>query len=189
MISLPEQFSAATAVYLDSQLALFSTLNGRLIESVEKFIVLNVDLIKTSLQESEVATKQYLSIKDANDFLDLHTVHTKPMAEKIFAYSRDLAVIVTDTQAEFARVMKTQIAASNRKAQALMDKMSKNTPAESEQFTSIFGMAIDSANAGYEQMTKPTKHVIEAIVTNMNNAAISIAQANGKSTLHTNAKK
>lgn len=189
MISVPEQFSAATKAYLDSQLALFTTLNGRLIENVEKIIQLNVDIVKTSSQESEAATKQLFSAKDANELLHLNTAQTRPMAEKVLAYTRDLAAIATDSQAEFTRVMETQVAASNRKVQTLLEEVSKNAPAGSEQLTSFFKTAMDNANVGYEHLTKSTKQVVDALETSMNESVSKFSQANGRTTPRASAKK
>ncbi|MFZ6692538.1 phasin family protein [Undibacterium sp. SXout20W] len=177
MFSVPEQFSAATKASFDAQIALFSLLSGKAFESVEKLVELNVNAVKSTLEESATTTKQLLSAKDPQEFFTLSTSHAQPTAEKLLAYSRHLASIASNAQSEFTSAAESQIAESNRKVQALFEEVAKNAPAGSEQFVSFFKTAITNANTGYEQFTQNTKQAVEALEANLNNTVTQISQA------------
>lgn len=177
MFTAPEQLSAATKANFDAQLALFTNLTGKAFEGVEKFIELNLNAAKSSLEESSAATKQLLAAKDPQEFFNLSAAQAQPTAEKVLAYSRHLANIATTTQAEFTHAAEAQIAETNRKVLSLIDEVSKNAPAGSEQFVSFFKTSIDNANASYDHISKSTKQAVEALEANLNNAVSTAAKA------------
>ncbi|MFZ6780592.1 phasin family protein [Undibacterium sp. Ji83W] len=177
MFTAPEQISAATKANFDAQLALFTTLTGKAFEGVEKFIELNLNAVKSSLEESSAATKQLLAAKDPQEFFNLSAAQAQPTAEKVLAYSRHLANITSSTQAEFTHAAEAQIAETNRKVLSLIDEVSKNAPAGSEQFVSFFKTSIDNANAGYDHISKTTKQAVEALEANLNNAVSTATKA------------
>lgn len=177
MFTAPEQLSAATKANFDAQLALFTSLTGKAFEGVEKFIELNLNAAKSSLEESSAATKQLLAAKDPQEFFNLSAAQAQPTAEKVLAYSRHLSNIASNTQAEFTHAAEAQIAETNRKILSLIDEVSKNAPAGSEQFVSFFKTSIDNANASYDHISKSTKQAVEALEANLNNAVSTATKA------------
>ena len=177
MFPIPEQFSAATKANFDSQLALITTLTNKAFESVEKFVDLNMNAVKASLEESNATTKQLLAAKDPQEFFSLTAAKAQPNAEKAIAYGRHFASIATATQAEFTKAAEAQIADTSRKVIALVDDVSKNAPAGSENAIALLKSAIGNANAGYEQLTKTTKQAVETIEGNMNTAVSQFSAA------------
>jgi len=188
MFSVPEQFSVATKASIDAQLALFSILSGKAFESVEKLVELNINAVKSTLEESAATTKQLFSAKDPQEFFNLSTSHAQPTAEKLLAYSRHLASIASSAQSEFTSAAESQIAESNRKVQALFEEVSKNAPAGSEQLVSFFKTAITNANSGYEQLSQSTKQAVEALEANLNNTVTQISQVTKPATRATTKK-
>ncbi|MES2104842.1 MAG: phasin family protein [Pseudomonadota bacterium] len=182
MFSIPEQFSAATKANFDAQLALITALTGKAFESVEKFVDLNMTVAKTSIEESTSAAKQLLAAKDPQEFFSLTAAHAQPNAEKALAYGRHLATIASSAQAEFTKAAETQYAETNRKVMALIEEVSKNAPAGSENVVALFKTAIGNANASYDHLTKTTKQAVEALEANMNTAVTQISQAAVKAT-------
>ena len=184
MFTVPEQFSTATKANFDTQLALMTALTGKAFEGVEKFIELNMTVVKTSFEESTAAAKQLFSAKDPQEFFSLSTAQVQPTAEKALAYGRHLATIASNTQAA-----ETQLTETNRKVLALFEEVSKNAPAGSEGVVEFVKSAIGNANAGYDQLSKTTKQAVEAIETNMNSAVNQITQAAAKATPRSASKK
>lgn len=170
MFSIPEQFSNATKANLESQFAIFSALTNKAFESVEKIVELNLSTAKASLEDSSAAAKQLLSAKDPQEFFSLTAARAQPNAEKAIAYSRSLATIATGTTAEFSRAAESQILETNRKVISLVDEVSKNAPAGTENAVALFKSALGSANAGYEQFTRTAKQASDAIEANVNAA-------------------
>lgn len=170
MFAIPEQFSNATKANLESQFALFSSLTAKTFEGMEKLVELNINAARTSLESSQNVTRQLLSAKDPQEFFSVTTSQAQPTAEKAMSYSRQLASIASGTGAEFSKVAETQIVETNRKVIALVDEVSKNAPAGSENFVAAVKTAISNANAGYEQFSKTSKQAAEAIETNVSAA-------------------
>src|SRR5471030_2920389 len=99
MFTIPEQFSAASKANFDAQLAMLTSLTNKAFDGVEKIVELNLNAVKSSLEESAVVAKQLLSAKDAQEFFSLTGAKAQPSAEKAIAYGRQLASIASTTQA------------------------------------------------------------------------------------------
>ncbi|MDO8439081.1 MAG: TIGR01841 family phasin [Telluria sp.] len=189
MFAIPEQFSNATIANFESQFAIFSSLTSKAFEGMEKLVELNLTAAKASLEESSIAARQLLSAKDPQEFFSLTAAQAQPNAEKAISYSRQLASIAAGTQAEFSKAAEFQIAETNRKVISLVDEVSKNAPAGSENVVAVIKASIGNANAGYEQLQKTTKQAVEAIETNVNAAVSQFTQAAQKVAPKAAAKK
>lgn len=177
MFTVPEQFSAATKANFESQLAMINALTAKAFEGVEKVIQLNINAGRASLEESSATARQLLAAKDAQEFFSLTAAQAQPTAEKAVAYGRHLVGIASTTQAEFAKATESQIAEATRKVSTLVDEVTKNAPAGSENAIAILKSMIGNASAGYEQLTKNAKQAVETIEANVANATSQFAQA------------
>lgn len=177
MFTLPEQFSSVAKANFEAQLSLLTSLTGKAFESVEKVVDLNLNVAKASLEDSSIAAKQLISAKDPQEFFSLSAAQAQPTAAKAIAYGRHLAGIATSAQAEFTRAAEEQIAEAGRKVSALVEDVSKNAPAGSENVIAMFKSALGNANAGYEQFTRTTKQAVEVMEANVNSAVSQFSQA------------
>jgi phasin family protein len=177
MFAIPEQFSNATKVSFETQFAMLSSLTSKTFEGMEKLVDLNISAAKASIEDTSSAARQLLSAKDPQEFFSLSAAHAQPTAEKALSYSRQLASIAAGAGAEFSKVAESQIVEANRKVISLVDEVSKNAPAGSENYIAAIKTAISNANAGYEQFTKTAKQAVEAMESNMNAAVSQFSQA------------
>jgi phasin family protein len=177
MFAIPEQFSNATKANVESQFAIFSSLTAKAFEGMEKLVDLNLTAAKASLEESSITTRQLLAAKDPQEFFSLTAAQAQPTAEKALSYSRQVAAIAAGTQAEFTKAAEEQIAETNRKVISLVDEVTKNAPAGSENVVAVLKATMGNASAGYEQMTKTAKQAAEAIETNVSAAVNQFTQA------------
>lgn len=177
MFAMPEQFSNATKANFESQFAIFSSLTAKAFEGMEKLVDLNLTAAKASLEESSMATRQLLAAKDPQEFFSLTAAQAQPTAEKAMSYGRQVAAIAAGTQAEFTKAAEEQIAETNRKVISLVDEVTKNAPAGSENLVAALKATMGNANAGYEQMSKTAKQAAEAIENNVNAAVSQMTQA------------
>jgi phasin family protein len=177
MFPMNEQIATATKANLEAQLSILTALTAKAFESMEKVVDLNLNAAKASMEDSAVAAKQLLAAKDPQEFLSLTAAQAQPSAAKAIAYSRHLASIASTAQAEFTRAAEEQIAETGRKVSALVDDVSKNAPAGSENVIAIMKSAIGNASAGYEQLTKTTKQAVEVMEANLNTAVNQFSQA------------
>ncbi|MEC5215203.1 phasin family protein [Actimicrobium sp. GrIS 1.19] len=182
MFSFQDQFSAATKANFEAQLALITSLTSKAFESVEKLVELNLTAVKSSLEESTSNAKQLLTVKDPQEFMALSAAQAKPNAEKALAYGRHVADIASSAQAEFTRAAEAQIAETSRKVSTLVDDVTKNAPAGSENVIAMMKSVISNANAGYEQLTKTTKQAVQTMEANVTNATAQFSQAAEKAT-------
>lgn len=176
MFPISEQFSAASKANLEAQLALLSTLTNKTFESVEKMVELNLDVAKASLQNSSAAARQLLGAKDPQEWLSLAASQAQPNAENALAYSRSLATIASGVQSEFSKAAEAQIAENSRKLLELIEEVTKNAPAGSENAVALLKSAIGNANAGYEQLTRTAKQAVETLEANLNTTVSQFAQ-------------
>jgi phasin family protein len=169
----PEQFAAAQKANLE---ALFG-LTNKAFEGIEKLVELNLQVVKSTLAESQETAQRALSVKDPQEMLALQASTAQPMAEKVLSYGRHVYEIASATQAEFARVAEAQFEEQNRKVQTLVDNISKNAPAGSETAVAVMKSAISAANTTYETVHKATKQAVEIAESNFNAAATAAQKA------------
>ena len=156
---------------------------------MEKIIELNVNAARASLEESSATARQLLAAKDAQEFFTLSAAQAQPTAEKAIAYSRHLAGIASSAHGEFTKAAETQVAEATRKVSTLVDEVTKNAPAGSENAVAIFKSMLGNASAGYEQLTKSAKQAVETIEANVANATSQFTQAAEKTTSRTTRSK
>ena len=167
MFAVPEQFSAATKTNFDAFFTAYTDMTNKAFEGVSKVVDLHLNLARTSLDDSAATAKQLLAAKDPQEFFAVSAAQAQPSTDKALAYGRQLASIASSTQAELSKAAEAQIAETNRKVIALVDEVSKNAPAGSENVIAFVKSSIGNANAGYEQLTKTTKQAVEAMEVNV----------------------
>jgi phasin family protein len=182
MFSIPEQFSGVAKANFEAQLSALSALTSKAFESFEKVMDLNINAVKATIEDSTTASRQLLTAKGPQEFFSLSSAQAQPAAAKAIAYGRHLAAIASSAQSELSRAAEEQFAETSRKVSALVDDVSKNAPAGSENVVAFVKSAIGNANAGYEQLSKTTKQAAEAIEANVNTAVSQFSQAAEKAT-------
>ena len=182
MFTTPEQISAATKSAFDAHLTMMTDLTQKAFASVEKLIELNLTVAKTSLEESNAATRELLAAKDPQQLIALGAAQAQPSAEKALAYVRHVASIASEVQGEFTKAAEAQIAEASRKVVAMVDEVSKNAPSGSENAIAMFKSALGNATAGYEQFTRSTKQAVATMEGNVNNAVTQISEVAAKTT-------
>ncbi|WP_423679176.1 MULTISPECIES: phasin family protein [unclassified Undibacterium] len=182
MSTSPEQFIAATKANLEAQFASLTALNKKAFEGLEQLFALNVNAAKASIEEGTATAKQLLSAKDPQEFFTLTSAQAQPTAEKALAYGRHLASITSATQQEFTKAVEAHIAETNTKVISLIDEVTKNAPAGSEQAVTALKSMVGNINAGYEQLSKTTKQAVETLEENLAKATQQFTQAAEKVT-------
>jgi len=176
MLSYQEQLSNATRSQIQSTLELFAGLATTTFESMEKVVELNMNTVRGSLEDSSATVQQMLGAPDLQSFFSLSASQAQPRAEKALTYVRSLAAITSGLQAEFAQAAEARIADNQRQLFALVEEVSKNAPAGSENVVAFMKTAMGNASASYEQLSKSTKQAVEAMEINLSNATSQIAQ-------------
>ena len=177
MYTTPEQFIAAAKAGMEAQFASLSSLNKKALEGLEQLVALNVNAAKASLEEGTAAAKQLASAKDVQEVVNLATAQAQPTAEKAIAYGRHLASITTATQQEFTKAVEAHIAETNAKVNTLIDQVTKNAPAGSEQAVTALKTVIGNINAGYDQLSRTSKQAVQTLEESLSAATKQFTQA------------
>jgi phasin family protein len=174
-----EQIVAAQKANLET---LFG-LTHKAFEGVEKLVELNLQVAKASLAEAAETTQAALSIKDAQELLNLQASMLQPAAEKAAAYSRHVYDIVAGANAEMTKAAESTLADGQKKMLSMVDSAVKNAPAGTESAVAMVKSAVAAANNAYESVHKAAKQateVAEANFTAMTNTAVKATQAPAK---------
>src|ERR1700735_2241372 len=169
----PEQIAAANKAQFDT---LFG-LTNKAFEGLEKLLELKLQVVKSTLAESQENAQRALSVKDAQELLALQASLAQPVAEKALSYGRHVYEIVSATQGEIPRVAEAQFEEQNRKVQSLVENVAKNAPAGSETAVAVMKSAITAAHTTYETVHKATKQAVELAETNMAAATSAASKA------------
>lgn len=163
-----------TEQLLAAQKANMETLFGltqKAFEGVEKLVDLNLQATKAALSESANSTQALMSVKDAQELLNLQASLMQPLAEKATAYSRQLFEIASGTGAAFASAAEGQAADAQTKFLAVVDNIAKNAPAGSETAVAVMKNAVSAASNAMESVQKAVKQASEIAESNFHAVA------------------
>ena len=175
----PEQLIAAQK----SQLETLFALQGKAVDGLERLVELNLQTLKTAMQETSEAAIAALSVKDLQELASLQPNLAQPLAEKVLSYSQHVYEITSGTQAELAKAVEANATELNRKVQSLVETATKNAPAGTETAVAILKSAMSAANNAYDSLHKAGKQaaeVVEANISTVTSTAMKSAQ-NGAS--------
>ena len=159
----PEQLTAANKANVESMMHL----NHVAFEGVERLLALNLNAMKSALEDSVNNAKAAFAVKDVQEFMALQTSLAQPAVEKAVAFSKSVYEIANQTQAGVSKLVEAQAAEANKNFVALLDKAVKSAPAGSEGAVAAMKSAIAAANMAYDGMTKAGKQFAEMTEANV----------------------
>lgn len=163
MLSIIEQFSAASKSNCQARLDMFTALTQTAFDGVTKLVELNLNVVKASLAESAVLNQQLFSAKDPQEFFNLTATHAQPVGEKMLSYGHRVASIASATQAEFSKATQATAAETQQNVMALAEEFFKKAPAGSEPVVLLAKSAIGNAATGLELLSKGAQQAFGAL--------------------------
>jgi phasin family protein len=176
MYATPEQFAAANKANVD---ALFTIAHAQF-AAFERLSALNFNITKAAFEENVNQAKALLSVKDAQEFVNLTTASAQPALEKAIAYSRSLYEVATQTQAEVKKLAEGHAATMNKNITSLIDNVTKNAPAGSEAAVTAVKSAMAAASSAYDSFTKVVKQATDMADANVTAATARVMKEVGK---------
>jgi phasin family protein len=167
MIQTPEQFTQVQKLTFET----FQSVALKSLEGFEKLAELNMQALKSSLEESADQMRTMMTAKDPRALGDWSMAAAQPAADKMAAYAKHVYDIASGTSTEIAKVVEKQLTESNKQISASIDAMAKSAPAGSEGMVTLLKTAVSAANSAYEQVNKATKQAVEAAEANLVAAA------------------
>lgn len=157
MSNANEQFAQTQQAALEA----YQSFALKAVEGFEKLAELNIQAAKATLAESTEQVRAILSAKDPKAVADIVLAGVQPAADKAAAYAKHVYEIVTEHNAEVAKLVEKQIADSNKQLNTAIESLAKSAPAGSEGVVSFVKSAVSAANNVYEQVNKATKQAVE----------------------------
>jgi len=145
-----------------SSIDAFFRLAGKTFESIEKLAELNLQTLRTLINEARETGLGLLSSKDPQEWLALQSGLLKPAGEKAAAYARHVRDIVADARAEFTQVADEGVTEARTKLLAAVDSAAKEAPAGTEHAVALVKAAVEGANSAYEGVQTAAKQAVEA---------------------------
>ena len=139
---------------LHDELKFMSSIASCSLESTEKLVELNLNAVRTSIQENSTLATQVLASKSATDLQAIFAALPQATSTKAFAYGHHLTSITANACTEIARSIHTQIPQITDRMTSLIDQASRNMPAGSENFIAMTKTVIQRLVQGYEQAAK-----------------------------------
>jgi phasin family protein len=170
------QFAATHQANLDALLGL----TARAFEGVEQLTALNVQVVKSSLDEAAETSRAALSVKDPQSLLALQAGVLQPAAEKAAAYGRKVYDIVATTKADVEKVAAEQASGVQNSFIAAIDAAAKNAPEGSSSGIALFKSAFAAANNAFSSVQKATRQATDAAEANYAAVTGSAVKAAGK---------
>ncbi|TFV91670.1 phasin family protein [Oxalobacteraceae bacterium OM1] len=169
-VNAQDKISAAARSNLTNSFEIYSNLASKTLEGMEKLVTLNLTAAKASMEESAVATRQFLAVKDPQEFMALLNSQAKPNFEKALSYASHVANIASGLQTECSKAAEARLAQIAGQFNDIVEETGKNAPAGSETFINFMQSAVGNATNGYEQFSKTAKQAVDAIEQNLTTA-------------------
>lgn len=169
----PEQIAAAQ----QANLAILFGLANRAFTGFEKLVELNLQVMKSTLMDTQANTQRTLVIKSPQELLVLQASRLQPLGEQVQSYNHHLYDIGLSAQAEFAKIAEAQYQAYNGRMQGLVDNLVNSAPAGSEGAVSALTSVITATNNLCESMYQTAKQAVEVAESNFNRASTAGSKA------------
>jgi phasin family protein len=176
MLDIQNPLSSATKTHIDAQLALWNKINEKTLDSMERLTTLNLHVIKSCMDESTNAMRKLMTAQDPQQGFIANAQQAQPNMEKVLSYGRQVAEIVTGTQAEIIKAAEDQINHTRSEFTQLMEEFTKNVPQGSDSMFGMMKSVFDTATEGYEQMMKTSRPAMEAMGSTYTKASSQFAE-------------
>lgn len=159
----PEQFAAANKATVDSLLSVANTA----LASAERIAALNLNTVRSALEDSVSGAKSVMAAKDPQEALKLQSSLAQPAVEKAVAYSRSVYEITSQTQQELAKMVEAQFGDFQKSVAGMVEMATKSAPAGSESAVAAIQNAIAAATSAFGNMNSVAKQFAETAQANI----------------------
>ena len=137
-----------------SNVDIFFGLSSKAFEGVEELVRLNLQTVRTAMNETSDAARAALSAKDVQELASVQANFLQPVPEKAAAYSRHAYEIATATISEVTQVARSTISDAQTKFMEVVDSAVKSAPLGNENVVSLFRSAMSAGTNAYEGMQR-----------------------------------
>ena len=160
MFSFTEQLAQASKAFFEAQMVSAAAFAQAAFDSGVGTIDLNVDAFKSSMAAATVATRQWLTVRDAQEWVSLTNNQSQLAMQRATAYGRQAADAAEGSRARFSKVAETASAASKQKVVELVAAVKQSPAAAITPLNTFLKSAFDNAQAGYDQFTRAGQQTV-----------------------------
>ena len=175
MSAIPQQVFNSQKAAIDT----FDAVQTSMFSGFEKFVDLNLKVMKATLDEVSQKSQQVASLKDAQEAVAMSSTLAQPAAEKAMAYSKHVYDIVSGVQADLSKLGETHATEGQKHVNDAIEQFSKHAPAGSESAVAMIKSGLAQATTAYEAMTKAAKEAAQTAESNLSAAATAAFKAAG----------
>jgi phasin family protein len=169
----PEQFAATNKANVETVMTLVNSALAR----AERLAALNLNTVRSVLEDSAASSKTLTAVKTPQELVDLQATLTQPIVEKAVAYARSVNEIVAEGQQEVSKLFEAQIAEVNKNFAAALEQAAKSAPAGTEGAFAAIKSAFAAGNTAFDNVTKTVKQMADTAETNLAAAADATVKA------------
>ena len=162
-LNAPEKIAAASQA---SAQVLLNMANGS-IARAERLASLNMDIVRTLLDESLHCTQQLMSVRDPAALGKLQRELSRPILEKLAEHAREVSAIVSEGQQEVSKLLDGQMIELNKQLIVQLDQAAKSAPAGSENLFGLVKSAVSASSDAYLQLNGVAKEMSELVESNL----------------------
>ncbi|SPS01853.1 phasin family protein [Cupriavidus taiwanensis] len=163
----PEQISKLQITGIEA----WAGLASKSLECIARLVDLNLQTMKTTLEDGQECARKALSTKDTQELVELQAEFFQPTAEAMLAYRRRVQDIVADAQANVEKVLEVQYAAGKREVQGFMETALSNAPTSSMTPFVAWQEALNATTALFDSMQATAKQAMQMAGSNFDAAA------------------
>lgn len=162
-----------------SQLELLQQISSKIFESVEQLTQLQLKTLRATSGEQFESLSTLLSVNKPKDFANLQTAFPQPaaQAERLTELNREVYELISNTQADIAKLAESQVDATTQQTQEMLETLSKNAPASAEPAVALLKSALESAGSTYESVQKAAQQASKMAEEGIASAASAVDQA------------
>ncbi|QBE66415.1 TIGR01841 family phasin [Pseudoduganella lutea] len=125
MFPFSPEVTPAVRAHLDAQMAYLNEMSNAMSRSFQSLCEANIQLTQSLLEDSAIASQQFLAAATPAEALAVATARAQPASSKLQAYRQQIARVATDAQVELARVSSEHVPQTSRTAQSLAQEVAR----------------------------------------------------------------
>ncbi len=172
MFKLNEQFIATNKEAVDTAMR-FAQLA---LESTERLMKLQMDTVRSTLEENAKTIKAATAVKDVNELTVIRGKVAEALVERATSYSREVYEVASQAQTQMAKLAEETLTSYNEKVMSSIDSVLKSAPAGAGAAVNAFKSSMAVASEAVETFTKAAKQVTDITEANIKAAANTAAQ-------------
>jgi phasin family protein len=138
--------------------------------SAEQLLRLNLETARATLEQATKATRELMSVNDPQQFMSLRTKLAQDNMQQAATYAQSIYAIVSQTQAQLARLFEEQIARVSKDIAAGAGTLGK-TPPGMESDSTALKSTLAATSAMMDSLNQATRQFAELSEATMKAAA------------------